>query len=277
VDTLDDLRATPDPIPLAALAVDGRVELRARGEPLEPEPEPEPLEPEPLERSSHRFVYAYGECRLHVFALGAVVLVGSAALDEAFLAFVQRCTGRTALVETVDRYHLIVDAETGRPQVQWDRILVPRLDDEVIDAVALLLARSAGLERYERGAEPLLEQGLILARTFAGHGRPPRVPGPTIRRIASLAVARLELARWFVHLDRPEPAWEDPVVDRLYDVLGDHLELVGRHEALMHRMASLERSLSMIVSVWESRRSRFLEWAIVWLIVVEIVLAFVHG
>jgi uncharacterized Rmd1/YagE family protein len=55
-----------------------------------------------------------------------------------------------------------------------------------------------------------------------------------------------------------------------------HLELAERHEALMHRMSALERSLQMIVSVWESRRARFLEWAIVWLIVVEIAMALVR-
>lgn len=251
---------------LTAVALDGRVELRARVD----------VEPEPLERSPHRFVYALGEQRVHVFALGAVVIVGSDRIDAGLRAFVERCTARALLMETVDRYRLAVRPEVARPAVQWDCVVVPALRDDVLDVVALLLARSAGLERYERGAEPLLEQGLVLARTFAGHGRPPRAQRPMIRGIATLAVARLELARWFVHLDRPEPTWEDPLVDRLYDVLGNYLELVERHEALMHRLGSLEHSLSMIVSVWEGRRSRFLEWAIVWLIVVEIVVAFMR-
>lgn len=181
--------ASPAPaeLSLAAFAIDGRVELRARGA---------DAEPEPLVRSPHRFVYAYGACKVHVFALGAVVVAGAAAVDDALRAFVERCTGRSMLVETVDRYLLMADAQVRRPEVQWDRIVVPRLDDEVVDAVALL---------------------------------------------------------------------------------GVHLELAERHEALMHRMAALERSLQMIVSVWESRRARFLEWAIVWLIVVEIAMALVRG
>lgn len=250
---------------LAAFAVDGRVELRTRDR---------DAEPELLLRSPQRFVYARGEQRVHVFALGAVVVVGAHVLDDELRAFVERCTERAVLVETVDRYALAIDEQARRARVEWDRIVVPRLDDEVIDAVALVLARSAGLERYERGAEPLLEQGLTLAREIAGHGRTPFGLRPMIRRIAGLTVSRLELARWFVHLDRPESAWEDPVVDQLYDLVVRHLELAERHEALMHRIGSLEHGLSAIVAVWEGRRSRFLEWAIVWLIVVEIVLAF---
>lgn len=270
-------------LPLVAFAIDGRVELRARVN---------DAEPELVLRAPHRFVYAYrpqrpgasdrdetakgGPCRVHVFALGAVVMVGTDVVDDELRAFVERRSGRVMIAETVDRYRLVVDPRVRRPEVQWDRIVIPRLDDEVVDAVALILARSAGLERYERGAEPLLEQGLTLAREFAGHGRTPWATRPMIRRIAALAVSRLELARWFVHLDRPDPAWEDPVVDRLYELLGVHLELAERHEALMHRMSALERSLQMIVSVWESRRARFLEWAIVWLIVVEIAMALVR-
>lgn len=254
-------------IPLAAFAIDGRVELRTRDA---------DAQPEPLLRAPQRFVYGLGACKVHVFALGAVVVVGTATIDDELRTFVERITGRSMLAETVDRYVLMIDPRVRRPEVQWDRIVVPRLDDVVVDAVALILARSAGLERYERGAEPLLEQGLTLARQFAGHGRTPWGTRPMIRRIAALAVSRLELARWFVHLDRPDPAWEDPVVDHLYDLLGVHVELAERHEALMHRVSALEQSLQMIVSVWESRRARFLEWAIVWLIVVEIVMAFVR-
>lgn len=249
------------------LAVDGRVELRTRDH---------RGEPEPRLRSPQRFVYARGEQRVYVFALGAVVVLGTDALDPELRAFVEHCTRCTVLPETVDHYRLAIDARAERGRVEWERIVIPRLDDEVVDAVALALARSAGLERYERGAEPLLEQGLGLARALAGHGRTPFGVRPMIQRIAGLTVSRLELARWFVHLDRPERAWEDPVVDHLYDLLVTHLELAERHEALMHRIGSLEHGLSAIVGIWEGRRSRFLEWAIVWLIVVEIVMALVE-
>jgi uncharacterized Rmd1/YagE family protein len=190
---------------------------------------------------------------------------------------VENLTGRRRLVETIDAYRLKVDAQAQRPLARWDAIIVPRIDDEVIEVCALVVARSAGLERYEKLADPLLDQGLALAMEFGGRGRPPWGTRGMMRRIGALAVQRLELARWFVHLDRPEPAWSDPVVDHLYDVLRDHLELAERHEALVQRIASLEHSLTTILDAWETRRSRVLEWAIVWLIVFEIVLALLHA
>jgi uncharacterized Rmd1/YagE family protein len=263
-------QATCDHAPTMALcvvALDGRVDVRARHQ---------DDFPEPLERSPHRFKYRVGDRVIFVFALGAVVVTGPEALDAEVRAFIERISGRQLLDTTKEVYGLECTPASS-PRVDWDRILVPRLDDRLVDVAALLLARSAGLERYERAAAPLVEEGLRLARDFAQGGRTPGRAGELVRRMARLGVARLELAHWFVHLDRPDAAWDDPTADRLYEVMADHLELAERHELLMHRIGSLEHSLTTIVRVWEGRRSRHLEWAIIWLIVVEIVLAVMHG
>lgn len=255
---------------LFTVAIDGRIEFRLGDK---------AAAVEAVERSPNRFVYRHRDLHVFAFAFGAVVVVGTDRLDPDLRAFIERATSRQVLPETLDVYRVVTlsdPSSSARPRIDWDRIAVARIDAHVLEIVALLLARSAGLERYERAAEPLLEQGLQLAREFAGHGRTPWRATEMVRRIASLSVQRLELTRWFVHLDRPDLTWDDATIAWLYDGLADHLDLAERHEALMHRIGSLEESLSNIVRVWEGRRSRALEWAIVWLIVTEIVFALLH-
>jgi uncharacterized Rmd1/YagE family protein len=81
------------------------------------------------------------------------------------------------------------------------------------------------------------------------------------------------LARWFFPLDRPDWTWEDQTISELYDRLSDNLELHERHDALEHKLASVQSTLEIVIDLWQSRRSRSLEWAIVLLIIAEIVLA----
>ena len=264
---MDAAAVAQSEVAVVGFALDGRVDLRA----LDRDPEVAPRE-----MSRHRFVLEHGALSIYLYALGAAVVVGTDRVDDDVRARIEHVTGQRLLVETIDAYRLKLDLQAPRPQARWDGITVPRIDDEVIEVCALVLARSAGLERYEKLADPLLDQALALAMEFGGRGRPPWGTRGMMRRIGALAVQRLELARWFVHLDRPETAWADPVVDHLYDVLREHLELAERHEALVQRIASLEHSLTTIVDAWDTRRSRALEWAIVWLIVFEIVLALLH-
>ncbi len=142
---------------------------------------------------------------------------------------------------------------------------------ELMAAVALVLAQSAALERYERRAEGLLEEALELSRMVAG-GRVPRSNRGWVRRVGRLTGDRLELARWFYLVDRPEETWEDARVAATYDALFEALELRERHLAMQHELAAVSTSTETVIDLWHGRRSNALEWAIVLLIVVDIVL-----
>ncbi len=254
-------RLVPTQARLVGVALDGRIDLRVA------------TATEPSERSRHRFVYDWGEQTLYLFAFGAAVVVGATEIDAQTRARIEELAERTVLPETTDVYRLQLDETIEHPRSEWDHALVNRLDANIVEVGATALARSAAMERYERAVEPLLEQTLSLAREFAGVGRSPWGTRKMSQRLGGLAVQRLELARWLVPLDRPEQAWDDPIADRVHDVLAESLELAQRHGALMHRLASLENSLSTIAHAWEGRRSRALEWAIVLLIVAELGLA----
>ena len=71
----------------------------------------------------------------------------------------------------------------------------------------------------------------------------------------------------------PDEAWDDPQVARLFDDLSHNLELGERHKAMLHKLSAVEHGCESAIDLWHGRRSNALEWAIVLLIVVEIVLA----
>lgn len=225
-------------------------------------------------RHAHGYVYDLQDARLHLFDFGAAVLEGLATIKPTLVAEVEQATQARLLTGTVETYQVRVDPErSDRPRAGWDEVFIPEKSSTLIEAIALLLGQSAALERYENAAERLLQESLILARQLEDRGRPLRTTRRELRRIGRLARDRLELARYFYLLDRPEVTWEDAKVARLYDSLFHNLELRERHEAVLRKLGTVETTLEMVVNLWHGSLSNRLEWAIVVLIVVEIALA----
>jgi uncharacterized Rmd1/YagE family protein len=252
-------------LPTCAVALDGRVVLRntvAR------------LPWSVVRQSSHAITCQLPDGALvHVFAVGAVVVERNDLVGDD-LSTIEDATGRRAIASTRESYSVRIEPDRAdAPVVDWDQVVLTSVDETVLHAVALLLAQSVALERYERGIEAIMDESLALSRDLGQRGRPMWKGGLPIRRVANLAAERLELARYFFLLDRPEATWESPYAARVYDLLFSHFELRDRHEALMHKLTSVQSTLEIIIDLWQSRRSRLLEWAIIGLFVLEIVLA----
>jgi uncharacterized Rmd1/YagE family protein len=250
--------------PLTAVALDGTVDVAAAVAAL---PWPE----------RHRYPYAAvlepeaGE-RLFLFHFGAVAQVGRAALDVDRLRMIGEITGRRPLYRTSETYTLVEAAEgaPATPRIDWDRIALPDDRPDLVAAAALLIAQSAALERYEIAADGLVEEALELARALERAGRPPRRSGDLVRRVGRITGERLGMTRWFYLVDRPEETWRDPRVAELYDALFQDLELARRHEAMLHKLRAVEETTEMVIDLGHGRQSTQLEWAVVLLIVFEI-------
>lgn len=257
--------AQGNPFPLIAVALDGRYDPGAAAG---------RLGWRELRRTSYaRVVEVPGGGTAYLFGFGAVVLDGAGWKDPGVRERIDRATDAKLLPETAETFQVRVDpdrAESG-PRVGWDQVALREGSPELVAAVALVLAQSAALERYERRAEGLLEEALDLSRTVAG-GRLPRSNRALVRRVGRLTGDRLELARWFYLVDRPEETWEDARVAATYDALFDAFELRERHGAMLQKLVAVETATQTVIDVWHGRRANALEWAIVLLIVVDIVL-----
>jgi len=74
-------------------------------------------------------------------------------------------------------------------------------------------------------------------------------------------------------LDRPDAAWEDPGMDRIYGELRAEFDLVDRYQALEQKLRSVQDSLELVLDVARDKRITLLELTIVFLIVLEVVLS----
>jgi uncharacterized Rmd1/YagE family protein len=250
---------------LTAVALDGR---------FDPATSAERLGWSELRRTSYaRVVETPGGGTAYLFGFGAVVLDHDSWLDPEVRARIDQATDARLLPQTAETFRVRIDPTRSEsaPRVGWDQVALREGSPELVATMALALAQSAALERYERRAEGLLEEALELSRSVAG-GKLPRSSKELVRRVGRLTGDRLELARWFYLVDRPEETWDDARVAATYDALFDNFELRERHDAMLQKLSAVESATQTVINVWHGRRSNALEWAIVLLIVVDIVL-----
>ncbi|MEZ5988875.1 MAG: RMD1 family protein [Planctomycetota bacterium] len=258
----------PTKIPVTAVALDGRVDVDALCARIA-----WPI----LRRFPYGLQFRLDDGQeLFVFRFGALVVIGAKQIDPAVSAALEGLTERKLQPESLDTYQLSVGTGARGPRVGWDEVAVPDDKPEFVAATALLLAQSSALERYEKASDTLVEEALTLSRELALTGRLPYGSRSLVQRVARLTRDRLELARWFYLVDRPEETWENPAVAELYDSLFANLELAQRHRAMLHKLESVEQASGSVLDIWTGRRANMLELWIVILIVVEIVLALAH-
>lgn len=254
-------------VPITTVALAGRVDLEATATRLKwPE----------LRRYPYASVYGLeGGERIYLFAFGAVVHDGADRLDEPVLKVIEAATEQKYIGTTAETYFVAVDAARAddSPRVGWDQVVIHERSPELVGAVALLLGQSAALERYENAANGLMEEALQMTKQLAQEGQPPVNNRTQIRRAGRIMSDRLELGRWFYLIDKPAETWEDARIARLYDALFRNLELQERHQAMLYKLQAVATVMEMLIDIWQSRRSMLLEWAIVVLIVMELLFA----
>jgi uncharacterized Rmd1/YagE family protein len=139
--------------------------------------------------------------------------------------------------------------------------------------VALIVAQSAALEYYERIVADLFSRTTELVEPLERRGSVPMRTRMLHRFIGQAISTRAEVFTVLALLDKPDAIWDDPALDRIYDELRAEFDLVDRYTALEQRLRGSQEALELVLDVARDRRMWLLEFAIVMLIVLELLLA----
>jgi uncharacterized Rmd1/YagE family protein len=169
----------------------------------------------------------------------------------------------------VDDFAIEVDP-AATPDVRFDRIVVPRLVQPVIELISLIVAQSVAMEYYEEDVETILDRldqvSTRLAETggFRGSAR------QLNRFIGQGMSTRNQVVHTLSLLDAPGAVWESETLDRLYRALRLSFEIEDRYTALDHKLRMIQDNLELLVDLTRHRRTMVLEVTIVVLIALEL-------
>jgi uncharacterized Rmd1/YagE family protein len=137
--------------------------------------------------------------------------------------------------------------------------------------VALTVAQSAAMEYYENVVEALFSRIAASVEVMERRGTVPFRTRPLHRIIGEAITARSEVLSVLHLLDKPDEAWDDPAMDRIYDDLRAEFDLADRYNALELKLRSVQDSLELLVEVARDRRLLVLELAVIFLILLELI------
>ena len=92
------------------------------------------------------------------------------------------------------------------------------------------------------------------------------------KKMGELFLARNSINLHADVLDIPEFFWEYPELEPLYMIVANYLDLQTRVDVLNHRLDVVHELFQMLGSELNHQHSSRLEWAIIWLIIIEVVL-----
>jgi len=157
--------------------------------------------------------------------------------------------------------------------IQRDEIVIPTPDVLTKLAISYALAQSVKLTIFEETIDQTIKKTKHLPEELARKGKILLSRKQISQQIGELFLNRSSVNLHSDILDEPEFFWDFPEHQPLYREAAKCLDLKTRVEVLNNRLAIAGELLGILNDQLNHQHSSTLEWTIIWLIVIEVVLA----
>ncbi|WP_428024089.1 RMD1 family protein [Arcobacter sp.] len=172
----------------------------------------------------------------------------------------------TALIN--QDYPMIIDEEYIKPSIDEHTIKYNKFNKSIASIISLALSQSVGLEISEKS----LEKKMVESKSIYDKLEKLRIKDRAglMSFASSIAKERFDILNKLYLLDKPDILWDDIELESLYNQLALQLELKSRFEVVEYKMSYLKESVDFATDRVNQKSSEFLEWIIIWLIVIEV-------
>jgi required for meiotic nuclear division protein 1 len=139
-----------------------------------------------------------------------------------------------------------------------------------LNVIALAISQSVGLELYEKRLDTLFSQSRRIVESIHTFSISRR--SHLMQFAKRLALTRHDMVSNLLLLDKPNILWDNEEAEALYTRLAFVLELYDRHEIALSKLSQIKEDVLLVMDIINHKKSEFLEWIIIILILVEIVM-----
>ncbi len=212
-----------------------------------------------------------------IYFFGSVVFINSTRKHiERFMGYLKKLQPNiNDRYEAFDENYAINIASEESIELTDRYVQVPQMELYYPELVSVVIAKSAALERIEKHLGQIFDN-LEMKIDNLEKGRL-RVGNKELARISS-SIIRHEYnsIAYIMILDKPNIAWTNSEAADFYDDLSDFFELNERYEVIKSKTEILRNVVDGLSSVSQSMRGLFVEWVIVFLILVELIFMIVE-
>jgi uncharacterized Rmd1/YagE family protein len=164
----------------------------------------------------------------------------------------------------------------GKESIEGNTLVLADVSLEKLQLVADIMAKSVSLAHHEKNIERQFERIEPFAVNLDHWGRGGRAARELLQHLGGALLAEHRVVAGARVDDSPELLWDHPELERLWARLRDEFEIRERFAALHGKLALISRTAEAALELLQNRRALRVEWAIVGLIVFEIVLTLVQ-
>lgn len=172
-----------------------------------------------------------------------------------------------------DSLEVIVESNTL--EVQFDNVILPSLDEEMIRLVLLNTSQSVALDQYSELTEELLIETNKHTLYLEEKGKLDISGNKLMRFIGKVLNIKNKISENFYIFDSPEITWEKEQLNRLNQDLKRTFDLTDRYRLIHDRIEIIKENLELFKDIMDHKESSRLEWIIIILIVIEVVDLFI--
>ena len=155
-----------------------------------------------------------------------------------------------------------------------EEIVLKERSELNFDIIALSVAQSVGLEKYEKKLDTIFTKSRnIIESTYISKA----ISRAHLMEFAKqLVLTRHDMIGKLLLLDKPNILWDNEEAEHLYNSLAKILELHDRHEIALSKLSQIKEDIMLVMDLINHKRSEFLEWIIIILIAVEIIMGLIE-
>jgi uncharacterized Rmd1/YagE family protein len=160
-------------------------------------------------------------------------------------------------------------------KVQFDKIVLPSLNEEMIRLVMLNTSQSVALDRYFEITEELLTETNTHTAYLQDNGKLD-ISGIKLKRfIGKVLNIKNKISENLYIFDSPDITWENEQLNRLNQDLKRSFDLKDRYRLIHDRIDIIKENLELFKDIMDHKESSRLEWIIIILIVIEVIDLFI--
>jgi uncharacterized Rmd1/YagE family protein len=164
-----------------------------------------------------------------------------------------------------------IDIQPDTLKVQFDHVILPELNHEMIRLVMLNTSQSVALNSYSKITEELLTETNKHTKYLENKGKL-NISGNKLKRfIGKVLNIKNKISENLYIFDSPESTWENEQLNKLNTELKQTFDLTDRYRLIHDRIEIIKENLELFKDIMDHNESSRLEWVIIILIVIEVI------
>jgi uncharacterized Rmd1/YagE family protein len=170
---------------------------------------------------------------------------------------------------TAEKFFIFIDPSRSA-QVEYNRLVLPTINQERLGAVAQTLAQSVAMEYYELVVTQAKMRVLSMLDLVRRKGRI-AIPAMKLNsQIADASMAQAEVVGVLHLLDKPDILWNDAEMESIYADLRNAFDLEERFKAIEYKIDTIKETLRIVLEARNSALTQRLEVVVILLVGIEV-------